>query len=221
MALGFDPSGTPSSTGTQADVLARLKALLPPWFGNGPTPVLDALLTGPAWALANAFALLNYVWLQTRIRTATGSWLDLIAQDFFGGRVLRTAGQSDASFRATILANLLRPTSTRQALVQALTQLTGHVPQVLEPQRPLDVGAWDTLGGWDVSSYGWGDTAVHHEVFVTAFRGNGVADADIYATANAVRAAGITVWVQIQDPPFVPGLLDLSDPDNSGLSALL
>ena len=48
------------TVGTQDDILARIKALLPyRWFPDS-TPVLDALLSGIAWGLALVYSLIAH-----------------------------------------------------------------------------------------------------------------------------------------------------------------
>lgn len=90
------------ATGDQTDIFRRIKALLPQWFSDN-TPVLDALLCGFAYATAFVYVLIAYAARQTRIKTATDGWLDMIAADFFGASLLRKPGQSDASFRGASL----------------------------------------------------------------------------------------------------------------------
>lgn len=160
-------------TGDQADIFARLKAILPArWFGSpsDSVPILDAVLQGIASVLAFAYSLYAYAKLQTRIMTATGGYLDLIAADFFGTDLLRGTGQSDASYRALILANLFREKATRNAVVRALTDLTGIAPLIVEPRRPLDTGAY----GISISGYGaagaYGSMVLPFQAFVTAYR---------------------------------------------------
>jgi hypothetical protein len=82
-----------------------------------------------AVVLAFAYSLFAYAKAQTRIRTASGIWLDIVAQDFFGTRIVRAAGQNDDSFRSIILANLLRPQATRQAISDVIEALTGFAPR--------------------------------------------------------------------------------------------
>lgn len=133
------------ATGDLNDFRSRIKATLPRWFADLP-PILDALLSGLAQAWVFVYSLYLYAQLQTRIKTATDGWLDLIAGDFFGTRILRRANQTDASFRAIIIANLFRERATRKALIQVLTDLTGRAPVLIEPQQPGDTGAY---GGTD------------------------------------------------------------------------
>src|SRR5579875_2257217 len=142
------------ATGDQADAAARAKAVLPGgWFpttpasGTSATPVLDAVLAGPAWGASWLYGLLAYAANQKRIATATDSNLDLIGGDYFSTGLLRRSGETDAAYRARILANLLAPRGTRAAVIAVLKALTGYAPTVFEPARPADTGGWGHLGG--------------------------------------------------------------------------
>jgi hypothetical protein len=160
-------------TGDANDMKARLLALLPlRWFPDA-APVLSSLLAGISEGWAWLYAMLGYVRLQTRIATATDSFLDLIAQDFFGAVLPRKSGETDSAFRARIQAALFRPRATRPALTSVLTKLTGRAPVVFEPARPADTGAWGTMLGYGVAG-GWGSLAHPFQVFVTAYRPFGV-----------------------------------------------
>lgn len=165
------------ATGDVPDFLRRLKALIPNnWFTPGQSPLLDGVLTGFAQVFSFNYAQLAYLRLQTRIATATDGFLDLIANDYFGSRLFRQANQSDNSFRARILASILRKRNTRDAVTSIVTQLTGRAPIILEPTRPNDTGVWDGPGiGWDIAG-GWGSLLLSYQSFVTVFRpaGQGV-----------------------------------------------
>ncbi|MHA6904923.1 hypothetical protein ACKZDW_07825 [Ralstonia syzygii subsp. celebesensis] len=157
------------ATGDQTDIFGRIKALIPRWFSDS-TPVLDALLRGFAYAKSFVYGLIVYAALQTRIKTATDGWLDMIAADFFGSSLLRKSGQSDASFRNRIIINLFRERATRNGLVKVLTDLTGRAPAVFEPQRPLDTGSYGgPLIGYGMAG-GYGSMLLPFQAFVTAFR---------------------------------------------------
>lgn len=155
--------------GDQADIAARIKSVLPPWFGPV-RDLIDALIQGLANASAFAYALYQYAVLQTRIKTATDGWLDMIAADFFGTALTRSANQSDASFRARIIINLFRERATRNAITRVLTDLTGRAPIIIEPQRPADTGAY----GAPNSGYGvagaYGSMLLPFQAFVQAYR---------------------------------------------------
>ena len=158
-------------------MLARIKAVLPTrWFADA-TPVLDGLLAGLAWAWSWTYSLLTYLQAQTRIATATDVWLDIIANDFFGERLQRRTSQSDDAFRLLIQSSLLREHGTRQAIVAAVTDLTGRAPAVFEPMRSTDTGGYAIGGvGYGVGG-GWGSMALPFQCFVKAYRpvGSGIA----------------------------------------------
>lgn len=198
------------------------------WFPDlASAPILNAVVTGAATVAAGVYALIAYARLQARISTATDGWLDLIAYDFFGTRILRRANESDATFRLRILAEILRERATRKAIIQTLSDLTGRAPLVFEPWRPADAGGWSQSGfAWGQAG-GWGSILCHAQFFVQAKRpanegvayiggyggnvgayGTGsqiewtsptdaVSDAAIYAAVDATTAAGVLAWVNI------------------------
>lgn len=192
------------ATGDQPDLLKRLKALLPSnWFGDSPT-LVNATLQAYAYAGAFVFSLYVYAKQQTRITTATDGWLDMIAADFFGTGLIRPTGQSDMTYRSRILSNLLRERATHNAIVKALTDLTGRAPLVVELGRALDTGAYGYLYGYGVRGAYGSQWSGPYQAFVTAFRplaGSGytVSDADIYATIEAVKPAATVVWTAISN----------------------
>src|SRR5260364_217226 len=185
----------------------RFKSLLPRWFGNQ-TPVLDALL-------------------QTRLQTATGGWLDLIAADFFGDALKRGPAQSDAAFRPRIRARLSGERATRAGLTQALDDLTGREPRVFEPQRIMDTGCYRGPRLAYGLQGGYGSRQRAYQCFVTAYRPriaglpfvagyripcgayktpsraayarrSGLTDADIVDAVNHVKPVGATVWIRFR-----------------------
>src|SRR5690348_16941119 len=94
--------------GDQQDMLARLRAVLPTrWFPDQ-APVLDSISGGLASCWSWVYSLLQYVKAQTRIASASDIWLDIIALDFFGTRLVRRHGQSDAAFRSRIQREFFR-----------------------------------------------------------------------------------------------------------------
>lgn len=167
------------STGDTNDVFSRLKSSLPQrWFGStaDSMPVVDSLLTGVATALAFVYSLYVYAKLQTRVRTASDAWLDVLAYDFFGTSIQRKANQTDASFRATIIANLFRERATRNSIVKVLQDLTGRTPKIVEPKRPADTGSYGgPLIGYDVAG-AYGSLQMPYQAFVIAYRplGSGI-----------------------------------------------
>lgn len=179
------------ATGDQTDFLARIKSTLPlRWFADV-TPILDALILGLSQAWANVYSLFQYAKLQTRIKTATDGWLDVIAGDFFGSRIVRKSNQTDASFKALIVSNLFRERATRAGLIRVLTDLTGRAPTIIEPQRPADCGAY----GAPNSGYGvagaYGSVLLPSQCFVIAFRPASAGIPNIAGYANSPSAYGV------------------------------
>jgi hypothetical protein len=180
------------ATGDTQDITARLKGLLPNGWFRGPSPVLDAILSGIATALAAAYSLFAYVRLQTRVATATDGFLDLIALDYFGGALKRRLRESDDSYRARILAALLAEKGTRQGLIRTLVALTGRTPVVFEPERPADTGGYGVGGvGYGVAG-GYGALTAPYQAFVTAFRpvGQGIPNLGGYSSGVGGYSVG-------------------------------
>ena len=210
-------------TGDQADLVARLQAVLPRnWFGDT-TPVLDGLLSGLATAWQGLYGLLCTVKAQARIATASGEVLDMIAADFFGAGLGRSPGEADTPFRARILREMLRKRGTRQSLVGVLQDLTGLSPIVFEPARSGDTGGYCTGAVGYAVAGAYGSLSLPYQCFVTAYRpvgvgiplvagygspgplayanaswiGAHVTDADILAAIVGVLPAGSIAWTRI------------------------
>jgi len=159
-------------TGDTADMLARIKSVLPArWFGDT-TPILDAVLTGLATAWSGLYTLLSNVQTETRIATASGIFLDIASADYFGASLPRRAGEADAAFSARIRANLVLPRATRAGLATTLENLTGRTPLIFEPLNATDTGGYNsnTLG-YGVAG-GYGSRNLPFQFFVTAYRPN-------------------------------------------------
>lgn len=138
-----------ANVGSQQDCFERLKANLARWFGTD-TPKLDALLQGTAETDSTIYNQISYSNAQTRIATATGDALDLIAKDYFGDLLIRHYQENDDSYRTRIYANLIQELATRNGMITVLTKLTGIPPTVVEGWNPLDIGAFDTSLYYDV-----------------------------------------------------------------------
>ena len=150
-------------------VFDRIKSLLPGgWFGD--SPVLTGVLSGLARLLGDAYEFIQFARLQTRIKTATDGFLDLIARDFFGDTLKRRVGEVNAPLRQRILSQLFIEKVTRRGVILALEALTGRTPQVFEPARPADTGGYNTNSlGYGVAG-GYGSLALPFQAFVTAYR---------------------------------------------------
>ena len=177
-------------SGSQSDMLWRLKAVLPTrWFPDT-TPILDAMLGGVASGWAWVYDLYTYAQQQTRIASASDVWLDIIAQDFFGAALGRRPNEVDSAYRARIDEELFRPRGTRGAIVRALTDLTGHAPTIFEPARSSDTGGY-VLGGVGYGAGGgWGSLALPYQCFVTAFRPSGSGIASVAGWGGSLGGFG-------------------------------
>ena len=176
------------ATGDQQDIFARIRGYLPRWFGDAAqSPILNGLLQGLAYSGAYVYGLYAYAKQQTRILTATDGWLDMIAADFFGLSVRRKTGQSDASFRANIVANLFRERGTRNAIIRVLTDLTGRPPTIIEPSRPADCGAYDAPNSGYGMAGAYGQVSLTYQAFVQAYRplGSGIPNVAGYSIVTA------------------------------------
>jgi hypothetical protein len=227
---------------TLDDIIARGRKLLPHgWFADV-DEVRDALLAGAASVFLHVKALLATVQAQTRVSTATGGHLDLIAYDFFGSRIRRFPGQSDEALRFTIKREVLRERVTRRGIVKAVEDLTGRPVVSWELWNPTDCGGFDTgYCGFDEVIGRMGSIEHPRQMFLQVVQpiGAGIPDVggmdfglggvdlapgiladlalvqgaithqDIYDTINLTRAAGITVWVAIGDPPLRVGRLGI------------
>lgn len=142
------------ATGDTQDIFERLVGLLPPWFGDF-SPNRDAFLEGGA-ATVDSFAYDFYAYakIQTRIKTATGEFLDLISKDFFGKSLPRRALETDESFRKRILATLLREKATRKGISDAIKNLTGFTPRMIELWRPIDCGGYNVVSSLAYNTFG-------------------------------------------------------------------
>ena len=190
--------------------LERLKQLIPPsWFGDDET-ILDAYLCGMAWCFDHINALYDYLGLQTRIKTATDAWLDLLAFDFLGGGFIRRTGQDDTSFRRKLLVNIFRERATRKGMIAVLTELTGKVPTIFEAQYSGDVGAYNINAAYGITRYG--SSSMPYQCFIDVKRdptttlpsyagyGNtGMAYSVTASSINAYASASLAASSQIDD----------------------
>lgn len=179
--------------GDAVDVAARLRSLLPTrWFADS-APLLDGMLSGAADMAATAHGQVDYARTQTRIATATGPWLDLIALDFFGSRLRRTGAEADDGFRVRILAAMFLPRATRAATSAAVQALGYGPPRLFEPSRPADTGAWNVALGYGVGG-GWGSLIMPFQVLVTLPPQLDTGSA--YAALTDVLPAGTIAWTR-------------------------
>jgi hypothetical protein len=187
------------ATGDANDFVNRLAGLVPAsWFEN-PPPIFSTLLHGASSPLAFIYAFYLYTLLQSRISTATGVWLDIIAWDFFGPRFGRYKGEPDAAFSIRLRKEILRPRNTRVAIQQMLLDLTGNAGVVQEPWNPQDWGGYGlpytgygiATGGFGQAN-GYGSLQFRNQIFVKAVRpgGSGIPNVAGYGTAASGYGSG-------------------------------
>lgn len=147
---------------TGNEILERIKRTLPARWWRHDAPARDAIVGGIADSLAWCSDFLEYARLQTRIATATDSFLDLIGFDFFGLRVRRKKGQPDESWRRTIKAEIFRERVTRRGVKKAVEDLTQNPVRLFEVFNAQDTGgfgrAWafnEPLSMFGSSNYPW------------------------------------------------------------------
>lgn len=181
--------------GDLPDMVRRLKSALPArWFPDY-SPNLDALLGGFASVWALLYSMLSYAKRQQRLATAESIFLDVAAYDFLGGRVQRSLGQSDDKFRQIVLLEILRPRGTRSALDQALFDLTGNHPKIIELKRPADLGGYGIATGYGVAG-AYGSMNLPFQFLVTAYRkhSGGIAQIAGYSSAYGGYGGGYSAY---------------------------
>ncbi len=197
------------TTGDSADMLSRLKRVIPSrWFAYV-APLRDAVLGGLADQLAWVYSFIAFAKLQTRISTATGLFLDLIAFDYFGRHIRRRVNEIDAMFRARIKKELIRPRTTRDAMVQALTDLTGRAPIIFEPWSAADTGGYGIASAYGVAG-GYGNAQLQSQVFIAVYRPGlqGVPSIGGYGSPNGGYGVGASAYV---GPSMIAGAVTDQD----------
>jgi hypothetical protein len=158
--------------GDASDFASRLRAMLPDrWFADA-SPILDALLKGLGTTWASSYAQLQGVSQQSRIATVSGSFLDMAALDYCGALFLRHKNENDDAFRHRIQSFIFRRKVTREALIAAVGDLTGHFPVVFEFTQPSDTGGYGAGCGYGLAG-GYGSLVLPYQCLVVAKRPSG------------------------------------------------
>jgi hypothetical protein len=200
-------------TGSISDIVSRLRAVLPKrWFAEQ-APNLAAILQSIAAPWAWLYSVIAYAISETRLATATDSWLDLIAYDFFGTKLNRKLSESDLNYRSRIKAALLREAAARTAVSAGLEALIGSKPTLFEPANCMDTGSYGTLiAGSSIvgtglaygSAGGWGSLVLPLQFFVTASRPAtpGISMLAGYGTPNGAYGEGQISYINLD---LLPG----------------
>jgi hypothetical protein len=197
------------------------------WFSDSAKTqggILYALLKAFANGLDYVEAGAAYVKAQTRIGTATDDNLEKIAFDFFGDNFDRRSGEPDESYRSRIIQELFRDKVTRQAIIDAVESLGCQVVEFYEPwidgffpgysytdhnrlsnnnpyeaiifvKRPLDPTVTAVL----FTDYNYTD---NNYIPVSTTNIYTIQDDDIFDIVEAVKAAGIRIWVVLDPIPL-------------------
>jgi hypothetical protein len=215
-------------TGDPADMASRLWAVLPKRWFSEQSPNLSAILQSIATPWAWLHNIITYVIAQTRVSTATDTWLDLISYDFFGNLLGRKLNEPDLSYRVRVKAALVREAATRSAVSAGLQALIGSQPFIFEPANCRDTGSYGvrsegfTVPGTGLAygqAGGWGNLALPLQFFVTAIRAPtpGVSMLAGYGTPNGGYCEGVISYVDLS---LLPG--NVTDQDiQSTLCSLL
>jgi hypothetical protein len=150
-------SGTVISDLSGQQFADRVADLFPRgWSGD------EAKYSGNLYALFLSFGQqmavvqdqIQYAQRAQRMQTETFPELDEASQDFLGDILPRASGTTDAAFARQITAAMFQPVATRRALSNALIQLTGFQPRMMEPWNVRDTGAWGVGGPsfWNVDT---------------------------------------------------------------------
>jgi hypothetical protein len=165
----------------QADFTGRLLRLLPGGWFPAVAPRLFAVLQAPALMFSLIYGMMVFAKAQQRIASASGAFLDLAAQDFFGSGLPRLEYESDAAYAARIQYNQSAPRGTYNGMMSMLEQLTGNSPGIFQPNNVAQTGGWATqsdpvAGGGVFAFYDdlgesgaglWGSMALPCQVFIT------------------------------------------------------
>lgn len=163
--------------GDTNSILSRVKRLIPNHWFAWTAPYRDAIMGGLSDSAAWNYSLIIYARAQSRLNTAYGIWLDILAFDFTG-RFLTRDGLQDDAFRAMIRATILQERVTRAGMILAVRTLTGNTPWVFEPWNTYDTGAYSSRTrnvyygsmGYGVGRGGWGTMQLHHQAFIRVTR---------------------------------------------------
>lgn len=188
------------STGDSTDIVNRVKALIPHRWFRYVAPYRDAILGGLADNAAWCYNWILYARSQSRLATAYGIWLDILAYDFLG-RFLVRSGMADDTFRAIIRATILQERVTRTGMINAVTALTGNPPAIFEPWNTQDTGAYSSPGhsgsvqcpmmGYGVGRGGYGNMLLNDQSFIQVIRGSGSGVPGVGGYGNNIAGYGV------------------------------
>ena len=196
------------TTGSPADILARVKKLIPKGWFKWVAPYRDALIGGLTDSAAWNYTLVAYAKAQTRLSTAYGVWLDVFAYDFLGLFLVRNKLPDD-TFRVIIRATILQERVTRASMIASIKALTGYAPMVFEPWNTFDTGAYSgadgikySTFGYNIGQGGYGNMNLPGQTFIQVTRGStsGVPGVDGWGGTIGAYGAGAIEYVSQLTP---------------------
>lgn len=186
--------------GDSTDIVNRVKGLIPNRWFRWVAPYRDAIIGGLADLAAWNYGWILYARAQTRMATAYGIWLDILAYDFLGRFLVRN-GLADDTFRTIIRATILQERVTRNGMINAMTALTGNAPTIFEPWNTIDTGAYSSPGnsgavqcplfGYGVGHGGYGNMALNDQAFIQIVRGSGSGVPGVGGYSNIISGYGV------------------------------
>jgi len=191
--------------GSARDFARRMRLLLPQgWFPayrgeeTEDAPVLQALLTGYGAIFSHIWQLMKVVSAQSRLGQTSASFLDMAAVDFFGsGSLTRLRGEKDTHYRRRMIAGLVAPRNTRQAVSEAIQQIAGAHPRIIEPGNARDCGAWCLAGGYGAGMHTRYGCRMGGQFILEILPKIPIERRQLNAAIKATKAAGVIAWVRI------------------------
>lgn len=184
--------------GDVTDFRKRLRLGLPARWFDDDAPILDGLLSGFASAWAGFYDLLEFTRRQSRLRTASGSFLEIGARDYLSDDFPRRANETDDEFRGRLLNALQRTRGTRSA-VRAAAAAAGYSLSIFEPAQPGDTGAYNVGPSlaWNCTG-AWGSLQMPLESLAVAQPESQSFEAELWSNIAHAAPAGGAVWLNIR-----------------------
>ncbi len=223
------PSGWAAST---TNILTAFDVLVEQNVLHNDAKRFDALLLSFGYGLSKVYNDILSVQSQIYLQSATGTELDLIAEDYFGNLVTRALGQSDDSFRTEIQASFAPLKITIQEIATSLFGPNFRMLNQTPQQQAWNVSNW----GYNSKTAVWASRTETAQVLLQVPRLN--TSAAMQAAFRALSLAkpfGVRIWLcsQVSGPPQPFGGIQISHVlpkysvgapyiiRNAGLSSLL
>lgn len=209
------------ATGDSNDIVSRVKRLLPSRWFNATAPYRDAVLGGIADAMAWAYSNVGYVKAQSRLQTSVGFMVDLFAYDYLGTHLLRRPAEPDTAFIPRIQKEIFRERVTRKGMIQALTDLTGNAPIIIEPFFEPDCGGWSSrTTNTIIPCWGWssGDAADQTRAGWAGGSTLDIGQQNGLSTSWGSRTSNNQIWITVFRPTIGQGVPNAGGWSSRGFS---